>query len=154
MTVRFEPLLTIQVGIDYTDKIGETPYGWRRNDAVNGHFEGPKLRGRVLPGSDDWLLVRRDGTFNPHCRMLLETDDSEHIIMTYTGVRHATQDVLDRQERGEPVDPGEVYHRITPLFETASEKYDWLNRIITVGRGQRILKDGHSVPIYDIFQVL
>jgi hypothetical protein len=39
---------------------------------------------------------------------------------------------------------------MNPLFETSSEKYDWMNRIIAVGTGHR-LPDG---PIYSIFEVL
>jgi hypothetical protein len=35
------------------------------------------------------------------------------------------------------------------LFETASEKYGWLNRIVTVATGHR-LPDG---PVYQVFEV-
>jgi hypothetical protein len=31
----------------------------------------------------------------------------------------------------------EYYFRVAPFFETASPKYDWLNRIVPVGVGQR-----------------
>ena len=53
-------------------------------------------------------------------------------------------------ERGETVDPSEYYFRIAARFETGSEKYGWLNKILAFGSGVR-LKDG---PIYDIYQVL
>jgi hypothetical protein len=33
-------------------------------------------------------------------------------------------------DRGEVVDPTSYYFRINPLFETASAKYDWINRVI------------------------
>jgi hypothetical protein len=45
---------------------------------------------------------------------------------------------------------GERYWRTTPYFETASEKYAWLNSIVTVGIG-------YTVPMkvpYRIFQIL
>ena len=35
---------------------------------------------------------------------------------------------------GDPVDAGEYYFRVAPFFETASPKYDWLNRIVGVGQ--------------------
>lgn len=38
---------------------------------------------------------------------------------------------------GDPVDAGEYYFRVAPFLETASPKYDWLNRIVPVGVGQR-----------------
>jgi hypothetical protein len=44
--------------------------------------------------------------------------------------------VRERTARGETVDPSEVYFRTTPVFETASEKYDWLNRTVAVGIGR------------------
>ena len=42
--------------------LGETPYGERRVARFEGGtFEGPKLRGIVLPGGGGWMLLRRDG---------------------------------------------------------------------------------------------
>jgi hypothetical protein len=38
-------------------------------------------------------------------------------------------------ERGEAVPAADLYFRTTPVFETGSEKYAWLNRIISVGVG-------------------
>ena len=43
-----------------------------------------------------------------------------------------------------------VYLRNTPNFETASEKYDWLNRIVAVGVGRR--RSDHAA--YEVFQIL
>jgi hypothetical protein len=47
-------------------------------------------------------------------------------------------------------DPTSYYFRMNPMFETSSKKYDWMNRIIAVGTGDR-LPDG---PVYNIFEVL
>ena len=42
--------------------IGTTPRGTRRfYSAIGGSFEGPRLRGQVLPDGGDWLLMRSDG---------------------------------------------------------------------------------------------
>jgi hypothetical protein len=70
--------------------------------------------------------------------------------MTYRGLRHGLQDVMTMIEHGEIVDPASYYFRIAPMFETASSKYDWINRILAVGTGHR-LADG---PIYSVFEVL
>lgn len=40
--------------------------------------------------------------------------------------------------------------RTTPVFETASPKYDWLNRIIAVASGRRE-KYG---PMHEVYEVL
>jgi hypothetical protein len=40
---------------------------------------------------------------------------------------------------GEEVSPSEYYFRTAPLFETASERYGWLNRVLGIGIGRRTL---------------
>jgi hypothetical protein len=36
------------------------------------------------------------------------------------------------------------------VFETASRKYDWMNRIVGVGVGRRV----PGAVIYDVFEIL
>jgi hypothetical protein len=60
------------------------------------------------------------------------------------------QGVLQKLDEGEPVDPTTYYFRMIPLFETSATRYDWLNRIVSVGIGHR-RADG---PIYSLFEVL
>ena len=80
----------------------------------------------------------------------METDDGALIGMTYLGMRHGPKEVLDRIGRGEKVSPTEYYMRATPYDETASEKYGWLNRIVSVAYGHRMA----GGAIYQVFQVL
>ena len=58
--------------------------------------------------------------------------------------------MLDRIARSEVVKATDYYLRIAPFFETASEKYGWLNGIIAVGVGHR-LPEG---PIYQVFEIV
>ncbi len=59
--VRTELLYEVTMDAE-TDDLGETPLGHRRIVRVTGgSFEGPKLRGTVLPRGGDWLVERRDG---------------------------------------------------------------------------------------------
>ena len=83
-------------------------------------------------------------------RIVLKTDDDAIIGMSDPGIRHGPQEVLDRIARGETVKATDYYLRIAASFETASEKYGWLNKIISVGLGHR-LPEG---PIYQMFEVL
>jgi len=53
-------------------------------------------------------------------------------------------------DRGEIVDPASFYFRLSGLFETSAPQYDWLNRVIAIGIGDRP-PDG---PIYSIFEGL
>jgi hypothetical protein len=39
---------------------------------------------------------------------------------------------MARIVQGQDVEASEYYFRTTPVFETASDKYSWLSRIVTV----------------------
>jgi hypothetical protein len=149
--IKTEFLFSITLEVPPVLVLGDTPYGGRRIARVmGGSFEGPKLKGTVPPGGGDWLLLRNDGVLQLDVRLVMETDDKQHIYMTYKGLRHGPKDVIDRLNKGEPVDPSLYYFRATPYFETASEKYGWLNRICCISTGSRTA----SGPTYHVFQVL
>jgi len=149
--IKTELLFKITLQVPPILDLGETPYGRRRIARVaGGTFEGPKLKGRVLDGGGDWLLLRRDGVLQLDVRITLETDDQQLIYMTYRGYRHGPKDVIDRVNRGEAVDPSLYYFRVTPYFETGSEKYAWMNGICAVGTGERTA----AGPVYTVFQVM
>jgi len=82
-----------------------------------GTFEGPKLKGTVLPGCVDWGLAGSDGLFRLDVRAVLQTDDGALIAVTYRGIRDIPAD----------------YWRTTPEFSTTSEPYRWLTRLVAVG---------------------
>ena len=120
------------------DDLGPTPSGRRRIVRVTGgRFEGPKLKGTVLAGGGDRVLERGDGTRALDVRITLRTDDGHLIYVQYPGRFHGAADVMQRIVRGEVVDASEYYFRTAPLFETASEKYGWLNGIVAIGIGRR-----------------
>ena len=108
---------------------------------TGGDFEGPRLRGRVLSGGGDWLLLRDDGVLELDLRITLETDDHALIHMTFQGLRHGPPDVIAALSRGEVVDPARYYFRTLPRFETSTDRYADLNRIIAVGVGE-VRSDG------------
>jgi len=83
-------------------------------------------------------------------RLTLRTDDEAMIYMTYRGLRHGPAEVMQRLNAGEPVDPSSYYFRMTPIFETASQRYAWLNGIVAVGVGRR----EPTGPVYQIHEVL
>ena len=149
--LRSEYLFTITVAIAALHDVGAVPLGTRHIDVLGaGKFEGPLLKGEVLSGGMDMKTLRSDGAMNPNVRLVLKTDDGALIFMHYTGIRHASPEVMARIARGELVPQTEYYLRNTPSFETAAPKYDWLNRIVAVGVGRRMPEHGE----YDVFQIL
>ena len=81
---------------------------------------------------------------------MLKTTDGALIVMSYQAFRAGRPEVLEKLDRGEAVDPGTYYFRTIPLIETSVTKYDWLNRMISIGIGHR-RADG---PIYSVLEVL
>jgi hypothetical protein len=130
--------------------LGASPLGQRRLDRLDkGHFKGPKIQAEVMAGGMDLLLGGADGALRPDVRLVLKLDDGETLLAVYRGVRHGPPEVMQRIARGEQVPPGEYYLRTGVVFETASRKYDWMNRVIGVGVGRR--EPGGVV--YDVFEV-
>jgi len=146
------PLFSISLSLHPVQSVGAGPLGSRRIIPISGgSFEGDRLRGIVLPqAGGDWLLDRADGSSQQDARLTLQTDDGALIFMSYRGVRLVSPEVSARIARGERVDSSEYYQRVAPFFETASERYGWLNRIVSVGVGERT-PGGVS---YRVFEVL
>lgn len=92
---------------------------------TGGTFEGPKLKGTALSGGGDWIVRRPDGANELNVRATLKTDDDQLIYVSYRGIIYTPPGA----------NPSARYWRTTPVFETASPKYDWLTRIIAVGVG-------------------
>src|SRR5499433_4258635 len=144
-------LMTLQVAVADVQKIGAVPHGTRVTAPIaGGRFEGPRLRGKVLPGGGDWTLLRSDGALELDLRITLETDDGALIYMTSFGLRHGPPEVLAALARGESVSSSQYYFRTIPRFETSSPRYGFLNRLITISRGDRRA----SGPIYTIEEIL
>jgi len=148
--INTEFLFTLALEIQVSS-LGETPYGNRRIFHFDGgSFEGPKLKGKVLPGGGGSSLIRRDEVQEVDVRLSLETEDMHQISMAWKGLRHGPKEVMDRLYRGEIVDPRSYYFRTTPYFETSSEKYGWMNRICAIATGSL----GANARTLDVFQVL
>jgi len=136
--MRSRPLLTLRLNTAPVQDIGATPHGVRVTfPIVGGLFEGERLRGKVLPGGDDWTIKRADGVIELDLRITLQTDDGALIHMTFQGIR-------DDAAAGAP------YFRTVPRFETAEPKYAFLNSLLAIGIGE-IRADG---PVHLIEELL
>ena len=149
--MRSRPLMTLRLNTAAIQNVGATPHGTRVTFPITGgFFEGERLRGKVLPGGDDWTLLRGDGVLELDLRITLQTDDGALIHMTSFGIRHGPPDVIAALARGASIDPATYYFRTTPRFETGHPKYAFLNRLIAVSSGDR-RPEG---PIYTIEEIL
>ena len=148
--VQSEFLMRVSADLDDPQIVGDTPLGTRRIMYMKrGSVSGPRLKGEVLPGGGDWVLLRRDGIAELDIRFTLRTDDAGLVYVRCHGLLDMAAEVRRRIMNGEDVDPSEYYFRTTPVFETGSESYRWLNRLIAVGIGKRT----STGMVTDIFAV-
>jgi hypothetical protein len=120
-------------------EFGEVNQGRRRIvPQIGGTFEGPDMRGKLLPGvSADWQIVLPDGTALADVRSTLQTDAGDLLYVQSRGVRHGSPEVLERLGRGEDVDASDYVFRTSTQIETASRELAWLNKGVFISVGGR-----------------
>jgi hypothetical protein len=122
--IELVPLCVAEMTVGRAHRVGRTPAGQRLIGTVAaGRWDGDRLRSKVAGLGADWLAIGPDGTGMIDARVLLETDDGVLIHVTYQGRADARGDL-----RGP--------YFIAPVFETADNRYAWLNRIQAVAKGE------------------
>ncbi len=134
---RFELLFDMHADLEPPQVVGQTPMGVRQIFIVRGGtFQGPRLKGEVLPGGGDWAILRPDGALQLDVRATLRTDDGALIYATYSGLIVAAPEVFARLTQGQEVPLSEYYFYTNPMFQTGAQQYAWLNRLLAIGRGR------------------
>ena len=137
MTPRFDFLVKLVVDVGEVVSMGPGPLGERRVvNILGGTFEGPGMRGEVLPGAD-WQIVRADGVLDLDAHYALKDAGGGIVRVISQGYRHGPGDVLAALARGEDVDPTRYFFRTVMRFETGAPYLEWLNRTIAVATAER-----------------
>jgi len=132
-TVPTRHLFDLSIEFERVDVIG-TPLGARMVAVVaRGLVAGPELRGVVLPGGGDWLLVGPDGIARLDIRATIRTHNDALVYMTGLGRVRTTDDGRSRFLAGEPVRPPAMVGHTTPLFESSAPALVWLNATVALG---------------------
>jgi hypothetical protein len=148
MNIQLEFLFVFSgTGRPISHEAGPGPVGQRRLVVLDDQaiFEGPKLRGRLLPGGTDWQLVRQDGVTEIDATYMLRTDDGVLLRVVNRGMRHAPPDVAQRMARGDDVSADSYYFRCAPTIEAPAGKYEWLNKSLYVCTGARSI---HGIELW------
>lgn len=105
--------------------VGKSKRGTRRVIPITGGtFTGSKIKGEVLPGGEDWQLVRPDGDTELYARYLLKTDDGFVIQVINRALIH-----VSKENESNP-----FYVRSVLDLEAPSDSpYDYLNHAIHIG---------------------
>ncbi|MDZ4741120.1 MAG: DUF3237 domain-containing protein [Alphaproteobacteria bacterium] len=135
-------LFEARVALDEPIHVGQTPDGYRMIiNVAGGSFDGPAMRGVVLPMSGaDWSRIRADGSGALDVRMILKTQDGALIYVHWHGImlfeNHEQSYALDFSKPDDPDGASRYYFRASPRFETADPKYAWLNNIVSVTKSR------------------
>jgi hypothetical protein len=130
----------------------DSPWGAHMIDYIaDGEFEGPRLKGRVLPGGGDWPAVSNDGknSMNLNVRAVWQTDDGAKLFVQYYGFIVFPEVPPDQLAKIPEMEPSSYYFRVAPTFRTGDERYLWLNKVLCVGVG-RFTPGGLGYRIYEI----
>ena len=120
--LKAEEVFRLRVDCPEEDRlaVGASDYGFLRCIQIRGgHFEGERIRGRVVPGGADWNTGF--GSDDPNAfsclhvfaKYLLQTDDGVYIGVENEGY------ISKKSERPQIV--------TTPHFRAPRGKYEWLN---------------------------
>ena len=123
---QLEYVVELKVKCEGAYQVGQTSHGNRFIiPIVGGTFEGPKMKGTILPGGADYQLQDNEhGRTEVEAIYSIKTDDGVNIHVRNKGLICTGKD-----ENGNP----QFYFRTTPQFEAPFDsKYAWLNNAIFV----------------------
>ncbi|MDK1023656.1 MAG: DUF3237 domain-containing protein [Gammaproteobacteria bacterium] len=144
--MQLEYLMTYHADLKTPQAIGKTQFGTRAiYDVTGGTFEGPKLKGKILPSGGDWILLDDNGVGRLDVRATFETDDGALIYVQYFGIVVMHPDAAAAGE----TQFGDTYFMTQPRFETGDDRYRWLNNIVVVGEG-RTLPNAVEYKLYQL----
>ena len=138
-----------------------TPQGGRVYVPVpQGHVEGPRLKGRVMPYSGaDWARSRSDGVAELNAHYMLEADDGTPIYINNRGFLYGRDEnnlplpyaEWQRRNVGTFAIKPNTYFYLAPVFDAPVGPHDWLTRTVILGRGMR--KPDPDRTVFDYFGV-
>ncbi len=149
--MKLEYLMTYRADLKPPADVGPGPNGRRLIfDVVGGIFDGPKLRGTILPGGGDWLQVGADNVARLDVRGTFLTNDGARIYLQYHGISVPSESAAEKRAGGGATDFGDQYFMTAPRFETGDARYSWLNAIVAVAEGRA----GPNWVEYRVYQVV
>src|ERR1700719_2655620 len=148
LQTRYVLSLAIKVGAPIV--AGDFGYGVRRIVPIlGGDVRGEGIKGSIFPCGADFQTIRPNGLTELQAKYAFEMDDGAIVYIENIGIRFGPKQLLDRIAKGEDVDPGLIYFRSVPKFETGAEKYRWLMQNLFIGVGarhpDRVVIDVHQV---------
>jgi hypothetical protein len=133
-TLQLIPLAHVSVGAGAVFQVSGGPFGNRVIAGISdGRWEGERLTGNIVGAGGDWAMPSNGDAMLLDVRQVIQTDDGATVYVTYQG----------RCDRSRGT------YTVAPTFETADERYSWLNAVQAIGQGR--FEDGRLN--YRMFEV-
>jgi hypothetical protein len=142
-------LVTMTATVDHISSTRRMPLGVRQNYIVSGGKLEGRIKGDVLPGGGDFLLVDPSGIGHVDARLTWRLDDGAHVYVQYLGRVHMAAPVAEAFKSGGEIAFGDTYFVTQLRFEAGSGPHEWLNGIVAIGEGR--VAPGRCIQ-YNIFQ--
>jgi hypothetical protein len=128
------PLARVSVRAGAYFRLNGGPFGNRVIAGVSdGRSDGARFSGNIVGPGGDWAMPSGGDAMLLEVRQVVETDDGAIVYVTYNG----------RCDRSRGT------YTVAPTFQTADERYAWLNAVQAVGKGR--FEDGRLN--YDMYEV-
>ena len=115
------PLARVSVAGGAAFKISGGPFGNRVVVGISdGRWEGERFSGTIVGPGGDWAMPSAGDAMLLDVRQVVQTDDGATVYVTYNG----------RCDRSRGT------YTVAPTFETADERYIWLNAVQAIGQGR------------------
>jgi surface antigen len=142
--MKLRPLasLELELALERVFVLGTTPKGNRMIAEIkSAELSGSRVKASMKGlAAADWAVLGDDGLARFDIRMVLETTDDALIYLSYTGKANWS------------AGPGSGPIFSVAEFETAADRYRWLNEIQVVGQGA--MKADFSGVQYDFFELV
>ena len=141
-----------QATLDRPQMVGRTPVANRAIAVVTGgEFSGDRLKGTILPGGGDWLVLGDDGFGRLDVRATFRTHDGALIYLQYHGLIEMAPATLKALGGGaHSTGYEDQYFFTTPRLETADERYAWVNRTVFVAEGRVLPGPAMEYRVYRV----
>jgi Protein of unknown function (DUF3237) len=109
---------TITARIAGVTSAGDIGHGVRRIIPITGgEVRGERVNGKVLPSGADFQIIRPSGLIELEAKYAFQTNDGAVVYVDNKGIRFGPVELLEKLNRGEPVDPKLIYFRTLPKFK-------------------------------------
>ena len=122
---------------------------------LGGTFEGPAMRGTILPSTKDWPVYYGDGVRRTDVDYVYLTDDGAHLFVTVRGYRYEPAEMSGSALSAEQVVPAPNLLRVfVEIQAPADSRYAWLSRNLFFGVGGSGGLSGDRTAVLRLYRLL